>query len=280
MKNPFINFRFALRLLLTRGRGTQNFLGAAWIPLLIRLAPASKREWLALYLLSLSPHYFFRDRYPARTKRGEFLKLERERNDRVRKRICERLLVPYLRPGDLVLDYGCGPGFLARSVSRYVGKVYAGDISPGTIACARIINPAPNLKYFVTGRNDKLLFSDSSLNLVYSFAVIQHLSDRLLWTLLEDIYRWLIPGGRAVLHIVVDDQGWKNEEEWKSDLSLSGRLRYRCGLHCFGRSGEAVMRMISETGFVGGQNLKISDRARIDDDVGKQNLFVFEKPGK
>lgn len=229
-------------------------------------------------LLSLSPHYFFRDCYPSGMDRERFLELERERNDAARKEICEQLIRPYLRPGYTVLDYGCGPGFLARHVSGYVKKVYAVDISPGTIACAGIINPSPGLEYFVTGRGKSWLFPSESLDLVYSFAVIQHLSDRVFRDLLENFYRWLKPGGRAVLHIVVDDPGWRTEAEWKEDRSLFGRFRYRCGLHCFGRSARKVTGMLREAGFTGGEEQPIAGLARINDDVGTQSLFICGKP--
>ena len=280
MSNLIHRIGYILRLLLTRGPGTQNFLGAPWVPLLLRLAPRSKKERLALNLLALSPHYFFRDHHPAGVPRNPFLNLERERNDRARKQICDQVLRPYLGKDSAVLDYGCGPGFLARHVSGYVNKVFAGDISPGTIACARIINPAPNLRYFVTGREGELPFPAESLDLVYSFAVIQHLSDRIFGDLLEDFYRWLKPGGRAALHIVADEAGWKTEEECLGDHSLSGRFRGRYGVYCFGRSGEEVEKMIAAAGFLGIRNMRIADISRIDDDVGSQSLFVFIRPEK
>ena len=231
-------------------------------------------------LIALSPHYFFRERYPAGISRSRFLRLERERNDRVRKEICEKLLRPYLRPDQTVLDYGCGPGFRARHVSGLVKKIYAGDISSGVIACARIVNSAPNLEYFTVRPAGSPPFIAGTLDLIYSFAVIQHLSNRIFQDLLNDFYRWLKPGGRAALHIVADDRNWKTEEEWRGDLSLSGRLRYRCGVHCFGRSGREVEKMITAAGFTGVEHLQIPDLALIDDDIGSQSLFVFAKSGK
>lgn len=271
--------RFALRLLLTRGTGSQNFLGAVWIPFLLRIAPRSRKERLALGLLALSPHYFFRDRYPPGIGRKRFLELERARNDAARLEIRDQVLRPYLEPGFTVLDYGCGPGFLARHVAERVKRVYAGDISPGTIACARIVNPSPAVEYFVAGPGKVPPFPPGSLDLVYSFAVIQHLTDEVFRGLLADFHRWLKPGGRAVLHVVVGDPHWRTEEEWRADRSIRGRLKFHCGLHCFGRDSAAVTAMIRAAGFSGGEGRSIADLARIDDDVGGQDLFVGVKPG-
>ena len=49
----------ALRAL-TLGREDQSFLDAGWIVALLRSAPARRRRRLALSILSLSPHYFYR----------------------------------------------------------------------------------------------------------------------------------------------------------------------------------------------------------------------------
>lgn len=280
MKKSLSKIKFALRLLPIRGTGNQNFLGAAWIPFLLRLTPRSRKERLALELLALSPHYFFRDRYPPGLGRKRFLELERARNDAARKEIRDQVLRPYLGPGFSVLDYGCGPGFLARHVSQCVKKVYAGDISPGTIACARVINPSPAVEYFVAGPGKVPPFPPGSLDLVYSFAVIQHLADEIFRGLLADFHRWLKPGGRAVLHVVVDDPRWRTEEEWRADRSIRGRLKFRCGLHCFGRRRGEVEAMLSTAGFSGVAHIRLADICSLDDDVASQSLFVGQRRGE
>lgn len=47
-----------------------------------------------------------------------------------------RILGPFVRPGDIVLDVGCGPGFFAVPLARMVGesgRVVAVDIHPGML---------------------------------------------------------------------------------------------------------------------------------------------------
>ena len=274
--------RVALLGLLIRGRDRQNFLGAPWIRLLLNLTPGSKKYSMALRILALSPHYFFRDseQHGTRISTSRFLEMERERNDDARGKICEQVLRPYLESDYAVLDYGCGPGFLARHVSRYVDQVYGCDISPGTIACARIINSAENLVYSVVGGGNPDPVKEASLDLIYSFAVIQHISNDLFRKILQDYFRWLKPGGRGILHIVVDDEGWRTEDEWREDGSALGKIKYRYGLHCFGRKEEEVRGMIRSAGFVDLKHLTIADICDIDDDVAGQSLFVFIKPAK
>jgi ubiquinone/menaquinone biosynthesis C-methylase UbiE len=52
----------------------------------------------------------------------------------------DRILGPFVRPGDVVLDVGCGPGFFAVPLARMVGqsgRVVAVDIHPGMLERTR-----------------------------------------------------------------------------------------------------------------------------------------------
>ncbi len=134
---------------------------------------------LALRLLSLSPHYWvyqWTNRYPPYCTRQQILAAEYERNAASRQQLCDNLLRPYLRPEMTVLDFGCGPGFLAKAVSACVSRVIATDVSRGVIACAQQINAADNLRYVVNGLSDLENVDTSSIDFVYSFAVFQHLT--------------------------------------------------------------------------------------------------------
>jgi SAM-dependent methyltransferase len=117
--------------------GSQNFLGARWVERVVDGAPESARERVALRFLALSPHYFYdRD-----------LVAEASRNRQSRQILADGLVVPHLAPDARVLDYGCGPGYLAAAVAGQAAHVAAVDISRGMLACARVLNGRPNVTY-------------------------------------------------------------------------------------------------------------------------------------
>ena len=66
---------------------------------------------------------------------------------RAREVFARDALALYLLPEQDVLEFACGPGYLARALSGRVWSVTAVDDSPGVLACARVLNPAPNISY-------------------------------------------------------------------------------------------------------------------------------------
>jgi SAM-dependent methyltransferase len=122
--------RTAARLAIGRATwgSNQNFLGARWVAALVDKTPERMRERAALRVLSLSPHYFY----------ARDLQAEAERNRASRRALVDGLIAPYLGPDIRVIDYGCGPGYMAREVAERVGHVDAVDISPGVLACASL----------------------------------------------------------------------------------------------------------------------------------------------
>lgn len=235
----------------TLGNEPQNFLGAKWIPAFLQKVPEkSKRKW-ALRILNLSPHYFFDGDNPAykNMKTDEYLETVFEINAESRRDIYQKVLKKYLEKDFTVLEYGCGPGFLAKAVSPYVEKIYACDISIGAINCAQILNKAENIEYLVADEKGLAKIKNESLDAVFSFAVIQHLTDEIFELVLVNCRRKLKKGGKIIFHIQLDDEIWKPEEDWKSDTSLKGKLKYKYGLHCFGRTKERHEELISKHGF-------------------------------
>ena len=232
---------------LTLGRDEQSFLDARWIAALLRRAPAPSARRLALSILSWSPHYFYRRAEHQGLSHVEFIEREFARNRATREQIGELLLGPHLHAHQIVLDYGCGPGFLARYVAGRVRTVYGVDISRGALECARVINDCPNVSYLHAA--DIAAIDDATVDLAYSVAVAQHLTDRVLASVLATIRAKLKPAGRLVLHIVLDVEGWRTEQEWRSDVSLTGRLKLRYGLNCFTRSEQRVRDIVKTAGF-------------------------------
>ena len=114
-------------------------------------------------------------------------------------------LAPYLRPEMTVLDFGCGPGFLAKAVSACVSRVIATDVSRGVIACAQQINAADNLRYVVNGLSDLENVDTSSIDFVYSFAVFQHLTKDQSLAFFQEFARVLKPGTTGLCHVILKE---------------------------------------------------------------------------
>ncbi len=244
MSSSFKGLKYALTL----GSDPQNFLGKRWIPSVLKRLPESKRRIWALRILSLSPHYFFGDD-PGKASLDENLEARYQDGLRSREKLCGLILSDILKKDDVVLDYGCGPGFLAVNAAKLVRTLYACDISTGALACAEIINPASNLKYIRADENGMASIPDAGVDVAYSFAVIQHLTDETFERVLANCNKKIKPGGRLVLHIQLSDEVWKTEDEWKADTSVKGKLKFRYGLHCFGRTAEHHRELVEKHGF-------------------------------
>jgi SAM-dependent methyltransferase len=248
--------------------GSQNFLGASWVAGLVQGSPARIREPLALRMLALSPHYFYdRD-----------IRAESERNRQSRRVIAETLIAPLLTPSSRVIDYGCGPGYMARAVARVARRVEAVDISPGVLACARAINHAENISYQTPA---ELARRSGQADLAYSFAVVQHLSTPALTSALALLARKVAPGGTLLLHFAVPgDQGWRAEEAWTGDRSATGRLRLHYGLNCFGRSAAQMEAAVAAAGFTDAATRSLDGVLAVpgDDDIPHQHLLTARRP--
>ena len=276
--NKFFNL---IKWGITLGSGSQNFLGAGWVQIILNRTPKEKLRQRALQILSLSPHYFINGDSPeyAGMSNREYLESSFAGGRRSRKKIMDQILKGRIGADDTVLDYGCGPGFLAWAIAPHVKHVYAADISPGALACARILNPAPNVDYLTANQAGMATIVDESIDAVMSFAVLQHVSDEIYELIISSFWQKLKPGGRLILHIQLHDGIWKTEDEWRADRSVRGRLKLRYGLHCFGRSPDSHLGMIARSGFIDGRIESIADLVTENfDDICSQHLLTASKP--
>ena len=242
---------YVLRTLATIGSKPQTFIGAGWLVAGLRLCPPRWKRAAALRILALSPHYFYRHAGAGydRLSSSEFLEAEFVRNRDSRQRIADALLQSYLRKEDVILDYGCGPGFLAKATAASVARVYACDISQGVIECARTVNPAANVVYLDAARGELAQVGNAALDRVYSIAVIQHVDDAGLAHIAGECFRMLKPGGRLVWQVQLESPNWRSEAEWRADHSLEGQLKLRYALHCFSRTSEFFQAEMARHGF-------------------------------
>jgi SAM-dependent methyltransferase len=185
--------------------------------------------------------------------------------------MADEVIRPYVSSTDTVVDYGCGPGYAAFHVARMARRVIACDISDGALASARVLNSAGNIEY-VNAR--ELANRQHIADLVYSFALAQHVKDAVLSEILRTIHRLLRPKGALLMHVVINADGWRSESESANDRSLRGRLRLKYGLNCFSRSPGEVLGLAQEAGFAGCQLLSMAGITRVDDDVAGQHLLL------
>lgn len=98
----------------------------------------------------------------------------------------------HLKPGDRVLDLGCGCGI---PVARHLAGRYAVtgvDISETQVTRARALVPGAQ---FVCGDMTEVAFPDASFEAVVSFYAVIHVPVEQHRGLFERVCRWLVGGG-------------------------------------------------------------------------------------
>ena len=106
-------------------------------------------------------------------------------------------LLPHLKPGHRVLDFGCGPGTISVGLARTVdpGEVHGIDMEESQIALARSAAEAgghANATFHV-GDVTKLPFEDNFFDAAHCHAVLMHVPDTA--AALAEVKRVLKPGG-------------------------------------------------------------------------------------
>jgi SAM-dependent methyltransferase len=110
------------------------------------------------------------------------------------------LALAELRPGERVLDVGCGPGFLASEMGAAVGsagRVDAIDNSPPMLELARARCAGQSWVTLHHADAERLDFADSEFDAVVAVQVHEYVPD--VEAAIRELQRVLRPGGRALV---------------------------------------------------------------------------------
>jgi ubiquinone/menaquinone biosynthesis C-methylase UbiE len=109
-------------------------------------------------------------------------------------------LAPFLAPGSVAVDLGCGIGRVAVHTAPLCRSLWAVDASPLMLRYARRrLEGSRNVRF---ARSRGTVMPDvpsGSVDLVYSLLVLQHLEREDAFLLMQDVRRVLRPGGVAYL---------------------------------------------------------------------------------
>jgi ubiquinone/menaquinone biosynthesis C-methylase UbiE len=183
----------------------------------------------------------------------------------------------YLKPGDEVLDLGCGNGRWFKLFKTYNIDYIGVDSSVKLIDMAQKNNPEAK---FQVEEGLNLSFPDNFFDKIYSIAVLHHIpSKEFRLEFLKEAKRILKPGGIIVITVwKLKDQTYlfikytilkllrKSKLDFRDVLEPWGKKLERY-YHCF--SETELINLIKEAGF------KIKEGGIIKNEAGnRQNLYI------
>jgi arsenite methyltransferase len=139
--------------------------------------------------------------------------------DEFRRRVLEGAAI---RPGDTVLDVGCGEGLIGLGALELVGDdgaVVFSDVSDDVLnVCREIADGDPRCE-FVRASADELPFDDESVDVVTTRSTLIYLDDKP--RTLREFFRVLRSGGRLSMFEPVNSFGWPERDGVFSGYEVS-----------------------------------------------------------
>jgi ubiquinone/menaquinone biosynthesis C-methylase UbiE len=149
-----------------------------------------------------------------------------------------RFALADLRPGDRVLDLGCGAGDFTAAFAQ-AGAVPVG-VEVAEAALHRARRRHPELSFRLAPIDGPLPLQDSSFDVVWASEVIEHVADTARW--LSEVRRVLAPSGRLLM---------TTPSHGRLRLALGGIERYSepLGDHLHLYTARSLSGLLSEFGF-------------------------------
>jgi arsenite methyltransferase len=155
-----------------------------------------------------------------------------------------------LKPGEQVIDIGCGPGFLCESMATDVGatgRVLGIELSEDLVRFATGRKSRPWIDYR-PGDATTLDVPTASFDAVVSTQVVEYVPDA--DAALREMYRVLRPGGRGILV----DTDWDTVIWYSSDPTRMARILKAWEEHCaHPRLARALAPRLRASGFIVGR---------------------------
>ena len=187
-------------------------------------------------------------------------------------------LVPYLKSGLRVLDFGCGPGTISVGLARAVdpGEVHGVDMEESQIELARAAAEAgghKNAKFHV-GDVTSLPFEDNSFDVAHCHAVLMHVPDTS--GALAEVKRVLKPGGIIASRetVVASCFAEPTTDTLRSGWTVFGNLISANGGHP--QMGRELKNYLVEAGFIDVQASASFDVFSTPDDVAFLHGFIID----
>jgi len=143
----------------------------------------------------------------------------------------DRLAERYVKPGDRVLDFGCGPGFFTREFAKRVGEngcVIAADLQEEMLAIVREKLGAEGLMPRIKTHRckpDSLDLSperDGQVNAAFAIFVVHEVPDR--EKLFSAIAAMLVPGG---IFFYSEPPFLVPKKEFRENLAMAEKMGFR-----------------------------------------------------
>ena len=111
-----------------------------------------------------------------------------------------------IRPGQIILDAGCGNGYMAKALAEQLdgtGKVYALDPDEISISVLQSETEGTVIEPFIGDITKQTKLENASVDLIYLSTVFHGFNQTQIAGFLEEVQRLLKPKGRlAILEIV------------------------------------------------------------------------------